>query len=360
MKRPTLIFRALFIATLFLATGMLRAAEPGVYLLFVWGNFDDATRPGVEFSQRKIEAAFGKDDSSFGTAMNDVEDRLDGLDRHVKRMISLSGDRAHPENILRTCIELSNAAGPDDAVMVYVLCNGGSIEGRDGKLRHGLYPLAKSGKNLQMDRQGIARGTIMRAIKWKPHRLNALITDVSPATVNDEIKDEPYARSSGPISKFAASFGMGYAEEESDGERASYFVDFLLKAEGDLNVNSCRPETGRSSAEIPRGLFGRDIDFRYAGTVFTNAFLELAKTRDFDPDDDCTVDVFFQRLKERLNSQYKATESYLKEKTRFDVLSQFMNQETQTLTRYDDDGVAISDDGSEEYSEETQGKGFAM
>ncbi len=338
MKRLVLILRALFMATLFLSTGMLRAAEPGVYLLFVWGTLDENTRPCVEISRKKIEAAFVEDQSDYARAAEqewllNTAGGLVSLNPYIKRKITLEGDEATNVNIRDACLELANAAGPNDAVMVYILCHGAAIKGVDGKSRHGLAPIATSANDLQMNRHGIARGTIMKAIKSKPHRLDVLITDSCSTT-----------------HKFAP---RDCVRELMHRHSDQYLELFLLQAQGSLNVDSHRPETPLNSGERTKGLIcddvpsdseKRDAYERYAGTVFTNAFLQLAESDYFIPETDLTPEKFFEKLRERTTHQSKLTEAYLKETNQIWLLDKFCCQETQTPTRYDDDSVAFPDD----------------
>ncbi len=339
MKRTKMILCALLAMALFLSSGALLAAEPGVYLLFVWGSLDPNTLRGVEIRQKKIEAALEEDRSSYASTAKregllNTAGGLASLKPYIKRKITLKGSEATNANIVRACRELSNAAEPNDAVLVYILCHGAAIKGTDGKLRHGLAPIATSAQNLQMNRHGIARGTIMKAIKSKPHRLNLLITDSCSATVKFEPLEEALVTNpKGPVNP--------------------YLVSFLLEAEGSLNINSSRPETGWEVGELARGFAPakwegvpsdpgeRDAYEKYAGTVFTNAFLQLAESTDYIPEKELTPEKFFEKLRKLLDFQYSKVQSYLRETNQVGALSGFMQQSTQTLTRFDDDSVAI-------------------
>ena len=348
MKLSKNILSVIVAFSLFLFAGLSFAAEPGVYLLFAWGTLDPDTLRGVEISEKKIEAAFVKENDSsydrFTTAGG-----LADVNSYVKRKITLKGRDATNANIVKACESLAAEAGPNDAVMVYILCHGATIKGKDGKLRHGLAPIATSAKELQMNRYGIARGTIMRAIKSRPHRLNVLITDACSARVKFE-ELEPL--DGGP----------------DLGGTNSYLCNFLLNARGNLNVNSSRPDTPTAPGELARGCAptkwanvpsdpdAREAYEQYAGTVFTNAFLQVAIGENFTFEE-CNVDTFFEKLRAKLNEQYQGTKLYLKETNQASAYTTFNQQKTQTLTRFDDDSVAFPEDLSYRFKEQGSSTG---
>ena len=191
-------------------------------------------------------------------------------------------------------------------------------------------------RDLEMHRYGIARGSIMKAIKSKPHRLNMLITDSCSESLRVNLKEcEAYAVT-------ACAFNP-------------YLPPFLLKAKGNLNIHASRPETSSSHGELSWGFvpFGwkevpsdpeaRHAYERYAGTVFTNAFLQLAQGL-CNPDTDYTVDAFFRKLRLELDNQCWEMKYYLKWTRQFANLEHFFGQSIQTLTRYNDDSEAFPPD----------------
>ena len=341
MKSSKYALCALLVASFFLSAGALRAAEPGIYMLFVWGTSDPGVRDGVEISKRKIEAAFVEDTSPYASEAEhegyyNSAGGLVALNPYIKEKRTLEGDDASGENILKNCRELAAAAGPNDAVMVYILCHSATIKGPDGKRRHGLAPIAENARDLQLHKYGIARGSIMKAIKSKPHRLNMLITDSCSESLRVNLKEcEDYAVT-------ACVFDP-------------YLPPFLLKAKGNLNIHASRPETSSSHGELSWGFvpFGwkevpsdpeaRHAYERYAGTVFTNAFLQLAQGL-CNPDTDYTVDAFFRKLRLELDDQCWEMKYYLKWTRQFANLEHFFGQSTQTLTRYNDDSEAFPPD----------------
>ncbi|MBR0224915.1 MAG: hypothetical protein IJL92_02525 [Thermoguttaceae bacterium] len=343
MKPSKLLFIVAIAASLFLSSGATRAAEPGVYMLFVWGTATSDVRSGIEISEKKLEASF---DAAGLTPSS----------RFVKGYKTLKGSDATGPNILSACREMADAAGPNDAILVYILSVGATLEEPDGRLRYVLAPCASSPSDLQLAREGIARDAIMATLKSKPHRLNVVVTDVS----SDLAEPSSVAYAARSQNESISDSDSGFDGDSGSAPSAfdPYLVHFLLKARGNLDVNSTRPENDSSRGEIAKGFapaewtrVPSDPDKRrdyenYAGTVFTNAFIQTAGTSEFDADFDCSVDAFFQKLKARLNSSYAATKDYLKETGQFSAFVVFMRQETQTLTKFDDDGFPIQDDGS--------------
>ena len=341
MKSSKYALCALLVASFFLINGALRAAEPGVYMLFVWGTNDPGVRDGVEISKRKIEAAFVEDNSSYASVakrekLTNTAGGLVALNPYIKEKRTLEGDDASGENILKNCRELAAAAGPNDAVMVYILCHGATIKGPDGKRRHGLAPIASDPQNMQLNRYGIARGSIMRAIKSKPHRLDMLITDSCSTSARYEPLDDGEHH--------------GHA-----GPQNPYLYEFLLNARGFVNVNSSRPETGIYPAEsakglalsdwsvVPTGIAERNYYEDFAGTIFTNAFLKAAETEEFT-EEDFDPERFFEKLRTALDDQYDKTKKYLKDTYQADAFGDLSGQATQTLVRFNDDSEAFPPD----------------
>lgn len=324
------------------ASSAAPAEDRGVYCLFVWGTETEKTRSAVETCMRKMEAAFKEDDSEF--AKNNKGDfnsagGLTELNGRIKMKKTLKGEDASPQNIVKACKELAEAAGPNDAVFVYIMCHGSVVKGRDGKERHGLSPIAKDPGNLNNKEIGIARGTIMKTIKSKKHRLDVLLTD--SCAVPDRADD------------------LSGAPKLPGGAKSSlpcYLKSFLLKAEGELNVNAARPEMRGKRGESSRGFHKKTwtvtpgaYDDRksyeaYGGSVFLNAFLKLAEGRDYSLNNDCSVDKFFEKLREAQEFEYYKIRQWLADTGQINSLRGFMDQTTQTAIRFDDDSVPYASD----------------
>ncbi|MBQ9874555.1 MAG: hypothetical protein IJM30_08825 [Thermoguttaceae bacterium] len=316
---------------------------PGIYALFVWGTKATATEPLVSLCQRKMESAFVEDETAYARESEnyDTAGSLAALAPYLRKTITLSGDDASPQGIVDACETLANAAGPNDAVLVYILCHGAAVVGSDGRMRHGFSPIALSAGELRMGEIGISRGTIMKTIKSRPHRLNLLISDACSVAASH--KYVPSAKTSRLVPKALD---------------LPYLGKFLLNARGELNINSSRPPKDfASSGEKARGYFAtawsagvpenpdeRDAYERFSGTVFLNAFLELATARDYDPEIDYDPQRFFEKLRARLDDKYWETWLYLKINNQMTIANEFMGQWTQTLTRFDDGSLPYAED----------------
>ncbi len=197
--------------------------------------------------------------------------RLGGLGLFgVETYEILDGQEARPNNIRRVCREVSEKAGPDDAIMVIIMSHGTVIK-ENGVLTHGLAPIATSSDNLELGKNGIRRGTILNELKIRPHRLVALITDscASPAP-----EDEGTAFYKDPPCESGIA---AFPKEEG------YLKKFLQEAYGEININSCD--------------YGQTVDFigkcaykEFEGSLFVNAFCRFANNgfyleSELNPDD---------------------------------------------------------------------------
>ncbi|MBR0238077.1 MAG: caspase family protein [Thermoguttaceae bacterium] len=88
---------------------------------------------------------------------------------------SLYGSKTSRDEILKKCREVSEKAGPDDVVFIYVLCHGGHVK---GSLEHTHFftPTALSADSWTKD-DIIYRREIQEILNENEHRLNILITD---------------------------------------------------------------------------------------------------------------------------------------------------------------------------------------
>ena len=369
-----------------------QSATPKIHMLFVWGTKATDTEAAVKISQAKIEPLFCPyDDERAMVSMSASDYR-----KYIGTYISLEGDNASPQNIIKECRKLAQNAKPNDAVFVYMLCHGASIieDGDTTETRiHALSPICKDAKNMDLRTIGIRRCTILEAMKSTQHRLDMLVTDSCSVFRNDpplgKVKIEPI----GTV----------------DTEGLPALIALLLTEKGTININSTHPNRGGmdrgelAMAWVPNRLSGEggqvylkrvvmgnvppgtsDINYHkaydeahrhrdFAGTVFTNAFLEIALydlveldaerrivIRDWDTDDKLWRDKdphglpvppiirrepvsskkFLSDLSEALNRWYKKTED-LVDATKSSGLEGFMQQKTQTLTQFDDFGRAL-------------------
>ena len=77
----------------------------------------------------------------------------------------------------------------------------------------------------------------------------------------------------------------------------------------------------------------------YAGTVFTDAFIRIARQQVFD-NEPISSDEFLENLRTSLSDDYKRTKAWVQESNSAGIEA-FMMQQTQTLTLFDDRGVAL-------------------
>lgn len=99
----------------------------------------------------------------------------------------LEGQDVAPRNLVQTCREVSQDAGPDDAIVVFVWSRAAQVPGSSGLDRHVLFPMATSDDYYDRG-EGVPCGTILKALKEKEHRLIVLITFSYEAGVGDYIE----------------------------------------------------------------------------------------------------------------------------------------------------------------------------
>jgi hypothetical protein len=310
-----------------------------VHMLFVWGTKATDTHDIVIISKIKMEKALATPrdrESDFGFKFGIG---LGKNEPHVANYITLEGDNATAKNINDISCKLSQEAGPNDAVFVYILCHSATTyEDNDTtqqNLIHLLSPNCDDVNNMQPRELGIKRSAIWKNITSKPHRLNVLITD-----------------SCTPIYQERPSRIVIVDRVGSESESALYKV--LMEGSGSLNINSTDPNGNFGTGEIAMGwapimadktgdLLGEvAIECYDSGTTFTNAFINLAHKR-IDVNDSYTVDKFYGELKEQLDKQFKSLLDYFDKKSDQKIKT-FERQGTQTLTKFHDNGVAIKNE----------------
>lgn len=150
------------------------ASDPGpyrVYVLCIWGDADKnrdnvrTVKTTEEYLMKffaDIQKKWKKDDEKSGKIRSfSIE--------------SLYGSKTSRDEILKKCREVSEKAGPDDVVFIYVLCHGGHVK---GSLEHTHFftPTALSADSWTKD-DIIYRREIQEILNENEHRLNILITD---------------------------------------------------------------------------------------------------------------------------------------------------------------------------------------
>ncbi|MBR0226339.1 MAG: SUMF1/EgtB/PvdO family nonheme iron enzyme, partial [Thermoguttaceae bacterium] len=229
-----------------------------------------------------------------------------GLGRNdVRTWIVLKGEDARHSNIARVCEEVSQYAGPDDAIMVVMMSHGFAIKENDG-VGHGMSPTATSPDDLEISRKGIMRGTILEKLKVKPHRLIALITDSCMTRLRNF--DETDVTDLPDIPRPCES---GIAAFPQD---TCYLKKFLQEAHGEININSS--DYGQAAWFVTKSKFDE-----FCGSLFINAFCRFA-ANGFYLESELNPDDFFKLLnaeysRELLDYGAKTGESFQSSLTKF-------------------------------------------
>jgi hypothetical protein len=302
--------------------------SPKVHMLFVWGTKATDTYWATMISKTKMEKALATE-SGVGLGKNEP---------HVANYITLEGNNATAKNINDISWRLSQEAGPNDAVLVYILCHGTTtFEDSDTNQQnriHLLSPNCDHVKNMKPRELGIRRSTIWKNITSKPHRVNMLITDSCTPIYQ---KGKP-----------------GVVSPTFPGT-TSVLYKVLMEGRGSLNINSADPngnneigETAMAWLPIIQGKTGDAFleeateRYEHSGTVFTNAFIHIAEMR-IPINDRYTIDQFYGDLKNRLVVQFALLIKDL-DKKNDTTIKTFEKQGTQTLTKFHDNGVAIKNE----------------
>lgn len=203
-----------------------------------------------------------------------------GLGRNdVRTWIVLKGEDARHSNIARVCDEVSQRAGPDDAIMVVMMSHGFAIKENDG-VGHGMSPTATSPDDLEISRKGIMRGTILEKLKVKPHRLIALITDSCMTRLRN------FDESDSTVLPFLVRpCESGIAAFPKD---TCYLKRFLQEAHGEININSS--DYGQAAWFVTKSKFDE-----FCGSLFINAFCRFA-ANGFYLESELNPDDFFKLL----------------------------------------------------------------
>ena len=293
------------------------------FVLLAWGApsaGEPLRRQCADGERKKLEAAFAR---IKATASNRVV---------VK---SLSADDSSYSNVYAECYRLAQEAKPNDAVFVYILTPTATLKGGDGLYRNGLAPHAPSTLNPDMKEVGIMRKTIRDALASSPHRLEALLVDVAPTFV----LSTPYRVING-----AEGAGDGTAKDD----QLTYLARFLLEGKGALDVSSARPYRGQereepfawvpyewSSVNASAEVEQRSVEDRLSGTIFCNALLRVAETKDFVATD-LSARAFAAKLADALQERNEALQKV------------FFAPRKQTLTQFGRKGAEILVKESEE------------
>jgi hypothetical protein len=196
-----------------------------------------------------------------------------------------------------------------------------------------------------------------------------LVTDSCSALRKEEKLPEKKQGRMSPKDSYAAGF-------------VPALTVLLLSSQGTININSSHPNKGNMNLgelamawvpifqNVPENRYLSEVMWRYnamwlevwppfdpepcpTGTVFTNAFLSVAEGGVYIEVDKGQVfangepfsperfrEEFLKDLRENLSATYKEVKDYAIKNSAVGMEA-FMMQQTQTLTRFDDRGVAL-------------------
>lgn len=283
--------------------GMLEPAmarDPKIHVLFVWGTKATDTRTNVLLTKQLFEKKMAEIEICNGGS-------------RIASFATFSGDDAHPAKILEHCKWMAQKAGPDDALFVYILCHGSSIDldreankTVDNRI-HALSPYATDRFNLKFRSIGIKRSSILKAMKSTNHRLDVLITD-SCSTYN---ANPPVVIRNG-----------------LDNVRLRLI---LLNTTGTINWNSTNPLGGyKREGEVAIGT--------KKGTIFSEAFLKVACSEFHGDPRTYTKEKFFKEVGSCLVDVYKLAKQEAIEYGDKNIANTFFREERQTLTEFNELG----------------------
>ena len=270
-----------------------------IHIIIVRSTTDASlSEASTNWQQRLEDALNGRNYSSlldYDGAVQEagVPGGLGASDVATYRTLTSSEETA-PENIMKVCLEVSQKAGPDDAIVCIVSCRHSFLKTTDDRIIHALAPLATSINDLDLRRDGIQRETILIClthelvndkIQEKKHRLVVLITDpcVNPARRVKELL---------PImtASLDRTTNIPHAKvfEKVVPKYKPYFKAFLEKATGVVNINACNYG---QEAYYEVGFESDDV----LGSLFINAFCRFANNG-FYLDMELNPDAFYKLL----------------------------------------------------------------
>ncbi len=299
-------FRFFLIIGLFLGItlwGMLEpvmARDPKIHVLFVWGTKATDTRANVNITKRKFESEMAKIGICEGGP-------------RIASFASYEGENAHPKRILERCRWMAQQAGPDDALFVYILCHGASIDldretnkTVDNRI-HALSPYASDRDHLEFRTIGIKRSSILKAMRSSQHRLDVLITDSCSAYNENPAIPVP---------------------SNIDNARLRLV---LLNTMGTINWNSTNPLGGyKRQGEVAIGT--------EEGTIFSEAFLFVACSQWRESTAYYTQERFFSEVGSALVDVFNDAKKLAMKNGDQNISNTFFREEKQTLTEFNDLG----------------------
>ena len=287
------------------------ASDPGpyqVYVLCIWGDADK-NRDNVK-TVKTTEECLMKFFADIQKKWKE-EDEKSGKIRSFS-IESLYGSRTSRDEILKKCREVSEKAGPDDVVFIYVLCHGGHVKG-SLEHTHFFIPTALSADSWTKD-DIIYRREIQEILNENEHRLNILITDTCAHVTSKKSVGSSKRGILSTVPEFPAY--------------DSIFNDFV----GTININSTSWKGGMGKkGEMAIG----SSDY---GTAFTRALISTLQ-QETQPSR-YTKPKFLDALQVETNQSFNELKRSF-EKNQDGLFYSILEQETQSISEYDEDGNAI-------------------
>ncbi len=275
------------------------------YALFVWTG-----SPANGKSFEKMVAGSKKEfESNLGKLC------LAETDSRCGAVKFLSGEETTPQNIVDAIGELSAEAGENDALFVYVLSHGFSVnpaavyqeeEANPRDREHFIAPSAGFDKNgetiapnfqLNLNEEAIWRSNLLWAMRQHKHRLDFLVTDSCSSPYIKEMR-----RTEGIPSAPRANIGSGAGVPA----RAIMALEYILTcAEGTVSWNSSNPLSAIQEDGTPNP---KEQELSYGagyGTNFTLAFIQAASRSVNLASDSYEVEDFFADLGKDYDDIYK-------------------------------------------------------
>lgn len=302
---------------LFLKTGNNACAQipsdPGpynVYALCIWGDADK-NLSNVR-TVKKTEEQLMLFIDSVKKKWKEEDEKTGNV--RTFTVESLYGSSTTRNEILKKCREISEKAGPEDVVFIYVLCHG--AHGK-GALEHSHYfvPTASGIETGSFtDNDIIYRKEIQDILNEHEHRLNIFITDTCGHVTPK---------------KSVGSASRGILTKVPDFPAYdSIFNSFV----GNININSTSWEGGINNKGETA------IGSPTYGTAFTRALIDTLQ-QETQPSR-YTKPKFLNALQKETDQTYDELKRSF-EKNGDDFYFRISEQETQSISEYDEDGNAI-------------------
>lgn len=301
-----------------------------IYMLTVWtgtsrnstdtvpGNADHTRNKAFHDAVVSSQKLFSEQLTGMGL---DVKDK-----NLIAKNVSLEGADTSQQKIVDTVYELSQEAGEEDALFVYIQSHGAAIdpelnynEPRDETVElgfdreHYILPLIEN-PVADAKRDGILRSNILYYMRTKKHRLNVLITDSCSAVAGDELKiarmtpvlyttTNKFSASPAPSSyalRYLLTHATGTVSWNSTCPCFCYAVrnqEDLVDSEGKYRA----PKTGdvvlvKPDVKSASQNFEMSRALAETGTIFNMAFVTAAARTVKQPESGYSFDDFFQDL----------------------------------------------------------------